>query len=180
MKDNSEQPNSQPIGRAMIYLMWIALIVVIALMMQNWLNKQHNPNQYVRVIESTEGNADVVLQRNKYGHYVSNGSINGVSATFFLDTGATDVSIPAEIADRYGLTRGYPMQVSTANGLATVYRTNLETVELGPLRLSNVQASINPNMDGDEILLGMSFLKHLDFTQRGDELILSTPGSSKD
>jgi aspartyl protease family protein len=27
-------------------------------------------------------------------------------------------------------------------------------------------------MDGNEVLLGMSFLKHLEFTQRGDTLIL--------
>jgi aspartyl protease family protein len=38
--------------------------------------------------------------------------------------------------------------------------------------LQQVRASINPNMQGNEVLLGMSFLKHLEFTQRGDSLTL--------
>jgi aspartyl protease family protein len=36
----------------------------------------------------------------------------------------------------------------------------------------NVPASINPGMHDMEILLGMSVLKHVEFTQRGDTLIL--------
>ena len=180
MNDNNNQETSHSVGRGMIYLMWVALLVVFALMMQSWLDKKNNPNQHVQVIQSDQnGTTAVVLQRNKYGHYVSSGQINGKSATFFLDTGATDVSIPAEIADRYGLKRGYSFQVSTANGIATVYHTVLDTVELGPLRLSEIQASINPNMDGEEILLGMSFLKHLNFMQNGDELIVSAPDHAR-
>ena len=180
MSENKNQEPSRSVGRGMIYLMWIALIIVFALMMQNWLDKQRNPNQYIQVIEpGHNGNASVVLQRNKYGHYLSTGQINGQTATFFLDTGATDVSIPAEIADKYGLKRGYSFQVSTANGTATVYHTVLDSVELGPLRLNGIQASINPNMDGDEILLGMSFLKHLNFMQHGNELIISAPDQAR-
>jgi len=35
-----------------------------------------------------------------------------------------------------------------------------------------VRASINPQSSDDNILLGMTFLKHLDFAQRGDQLTL--------
>ena len=45
-------------------------------------------------------------------------------------------------------------------------------VAIGPIELSTVKASINPNMLGNEILLGMSFLKHLELLQRGDKLTL--------
>jgi aspartyl protease family protein len=38
--------------------------------------------------------------------------------------------------------------------------------------LHDLPASINPNVNDDIILLGMSFLKHIEFTQRGDTLIL--------
>ena len=51
----------------------------------------------------------------------------------------------------------------TANGRIEVYSTLLREVNLG---------GINPHMPGDEVLLGMSFLKHLDFSQRSDQLLL--------
>jgi aspartyl protease family protein len=35
-----------------------------------------------------------------------------------------------------------------------------------------VRADLNPGMTDDQILLGMSVLKQLEFTQRGDTLVL--------
>lgn len=159
----------------MIYLMWAALLAVITLLMQNWLDRQYNPNRHLAVQTTGEGQLQVLLKRNHYGHYVSLGLINGREAVFFLDTGATDVVIPAEIADKYDLKRGPAYQVSTANGIVTVYATSLDLIELGPLRLRDIRASINPHMDGEEILLGMSFLKHLELSQRRDELLIRLP-----
>jgi aspartyl protease family protein len=42
----------------------------------------------------------------------------------------------------------------------------------GPFDLRDVPASINPGMADNQVLMGMSVLKHLEFTQRGDTLIL--------
>ena len=42
----------------------------------------------------------------------------------------------------------------------------------GDIALRDVRASITPGLLMDEVLLGMSFLKHIEFTQRGDTLIL--------
>jgi predicted flap endonuclease-1-like 5' DNA nuclease len=38
----------------------------------------------------------VVLRRNRMGHYVARGSINGAPVTFLLDTGATAVALPLD------------------------------------------------------------------------------------
>jgi len=38
--------------------------------------------------------------------------------------------------------------------------------------LTNVEALIAPGMGGDDVLLGMSALKQLEFTQRGGTLML--------
>ena len=89
-----------------------------------------------------------------------------------LDTGASDVAIPAELAQELGLERGAPVQYQTANGVVTAYRTVIDSVSIGPMIIRNVAASINPGMRDMEILLGMSVLKHVEFTQRGDILIL--------
>ena len=64
------------------------------------------------------------------------------------------------------------VEVSTANGTIPVNMTTLGRVQIGNIVLNNVRAHINPYMDEEEILLGMTFLKHLEFTQRGDQLIL--------
>jgi len=60
----------------------------------------------------------------------------------------------------------------TANGTITVHNTTLATLSIGNITLSNVSASINPAMHDLEILLGMSALKDIEFTQRGDQLTL--------
>lgn len=155
----------------MLTLAWVAALVVLTLLFQHWLDTQHNPNARV-VTHTSAGVPEVILQRNRRGHYVANGTINGVEVTFLLDTGASDVSIPGQLARRLKLARGPAATYNTANGPITAYRTRLARVALGELAVADVIASINPNTQGEEVLLGMSFLKHLEFTQRGDTLIL--------
>ena len=73
----------------------------------------------------------------------------------------------------------YPPRLDrTANGDITVYRTTLDRLRIGPLTLRNVRASINPNMRADdEILLGMSALKHLELITRDGVLTLRQPAT---
>jgi aspartyl protease family protein len=174
----SNEPNSQApdkLGRSMVFLSWIGALALFTFLAQDWLDNAYNPNQSpVTTHDNATGIRQIVLKRNRYGHYVGSGRINGQDAVFMLDTGATDVVIPEKLAANYGLRRGAAYESMTANGIIEVYATRLDTIELGPIRLYNVQAAINPYMDGDEILLGMSFLKHLQFNQQGDELIIST------
>ena len=56
--------------------------------------------------------------------------------------------------------------------MTTSYAATLDTVSVGGIELYDVQAGITPGLQTQEILLGMSFLKHIEFTQRGDTLIL--------
>jgi len=114
----------------------------------------------------------VILKRNRYGHYVTQGEINNHSVTFLLDTGASDISIPDKIARELNLNYGQEQRYQTANGIIIGNLTTLRSVSIGNIKLQNVRASINPKMDNDEILLGMSFLKYIEFTQHGDTLIL--------
>ncbi len=172
------QPSGQPghptrrLGIGMIAAAWVLLLGLLTLLFGDWLETQQNPNRDVqgRVLES--GVREVVLRRNRSGHYVATGRINGKPVQFLLDTGATTVSVPAGLAGALGLVRGRAQLANTANGVVTTYATRLESVQLGELRVDNVRANINPGMRGNEILLGMSFLKQLEFTQRGDTLTI--------
>lgn len=61
---------------------------------------------------------------------------------------------------------------NTANGSTRSYLTRLDEVAVGDIRLQNVEASITPGLQMREVLLGMSFLKYIEFTQRGNTLTL--------
>lgn len=169
---DSNQNPQRSLGVAMTLAMWIVVLALMTLFFQNWQEKQINPNQQAALISADDGGRELVLQRNRYGHYVASGHINQQPVVFLLDTGASDISVPETLARQIGLRRGTAMQYQTANGSITVYATTLAEVDLGGIVLQQVRASINPNMQGNEVLLGMSFLKHLEFTQRGDTLTL--------
>ncbi|MDH5572929.1 MAG: TIGR02281 family clan AA aspartic protease [Gammaproteobacteria bacterium] len=168
----SEQQDQKSIGKFMFFAMWIVLLGLLAMMFNNLLERQYNPNQQLVSQQTDQGDIEVVLQRNKFGHYVSSGTINSQPVVFMLDTGATDISVPETVAKRLRLKAGTPSIYQTANGNITVYKTILEQVNLGGIQLNEVRASINPHMSNEEILLGMSFLKHLEFAQKGDTLTL--------
>jgi len=72
----------------MIFSAWILALVLLMAYFNYFMEKEQNPNQsvYSRVDES--GVTEVVLKRNRYGHYVTSGKINGVDVRFLLDTGA--------------------------------------------------------------------------------------------
>ena len=159
-------------GKTMYF---IAAIVALALM--SWIfagveKSISNPNQRLETQLNADGTREIVLQRNRYGHYVLDGKINGQTVTFLLDTGASDVSIPGDLAKRLGLKRGRSQQYHTANGVITGYLTKIESLKIGEIELHDVRASINPNERGGQLLLGMSVLKNVDFSQRGNTLTL--------
>lgn len=168
----SQPPYARRIGKWMTLAAWIIALGLLTLFFADRLDKQRNPNQNVYSRVDTGGVPEVVLKRNRFGHYITSGEVNGRPVEFLLDTGASDVAIPAQLAAALGLQQGAPMQYQTANGMVTAYLTRLDSVAIGPIVLRDVTASINPGMGDMEILLGMSVLKRIEFTQRGDTLIL--------
>ena len=131
---------------------------------------RRNPNSDPTSLIHPES-IEVPLKRNRQGHYLLVGQINGEDVEFLLDTGATDVVVPAGTARRLGLPYGMRGRAMTANGPVTVYQTRIDELHLGKIRLTNIDASINPNMDG-AILLGMTALGQIEFSQQADILTL--------
>ncbi|MGB5179818.1 MAG: TIGR02281 family clan AA aspartic protease [Gammaproteobacteria bacterium] len=158
----------------MVIAAWVILLLLLTVFFNDRLDRQNNPNRQLATVTS-DGPPEVRLQRNRHGHYVASGLINGQAVEFMLDTGASDVSIPASIAEKLGLERGRAMTYQTANGVITAWQTTVDAIQLGPLQLGPVRASINPNDSSGAVLLGMSFLRHLDFSQQGNILTLKYP-----
>jgi len=172
----SQEPQQQQIrrtGRAMQIVAWVLGLGLLTLVFQDFLETRLNPNTQPLVRVDGDGLNEVVLERNVQGHYVASGAINGLPVTFLLDTGATDVAIPETLAQQLQLERRGGGISQTANGPVAVWHTRLDDVQLGSIRLQNVRASIVPSMgQGSPVLLGMSFLKQLEFTQRDGHMTL--------
>lgn len=166
------------IGKWMIYAAWILFLALLTWLFNDYLEKRYHPNHGLEPSLSPDGSYQVVLTRNRHGHYVTSGLINHQPVTFLLDTGATHISIPEGVARRLGLKRGSPQSVITANGRISVYGTRLDSVAIGPLEIRGLRGGINPYMVGEEILLGMNFLKHLEIIQSGDQMTLKWPSDT--
>lgn len=65
-----------------------------------------------------------------------------------------------------------PVGVSTANGRTQGFRTELGRLQLGDIVLRDVRAIVVPGLGDEQVLLGMSALKQLEFTQRSGTLLL--------
>ena len=133
--------------------------------------EMRNPNRAPQSVAYAE-TIEVPLKRNRQGHYVVVGSINGREVEFLLDTGATDVVIPEHTARQLGLPYGRRRQAMTANGAITIFQTRIDVLQIGEIRLHDIDASINPSMKSGAILLGMSALGKIEFSQHGNTLTL--------
>ena len=156
-------------GTVMLAIAWLLIIGGLYWYFSVREAREANPNT-LAVLGQQEG--ELTLARNRAGHYVAEGEINGRRVTFLLDTGATWVALPLALGRELGLKRGAAVTLQTANGPAAGYQTRLASVRLGPLELRDVAAVMADGLDADVVLLGMSFLKRVEFTQREGKLIL--------
>jgi aspartyl protease family protein len=154
-------------GRRLAWLAVIATMIGLTAFFHLVTNKRGG------IIQSAGegGRMMVVLQRDRSGHFMAEGEINGQAIVFLVDTGATDVAVSEAVARRMGLEFGPQATVMTAAGPAVAWRTRLERVSLGGLELNNVRALITPGL-GNQALLGMSFLRYFNLRQEGEQLLI--------
>jgi aspartyl protease family protein len=107
------------------------------------------------------GIGSVTIPRARDGHYYLTALINGSAIRFVVDTGATDMVLTREDAQRIGLepdTLNYLGRANTANGQVRTAFVRLNEVQLGEVRDFDVPAVVN---DGQmqQSLLGMGYLQ---------------------
>jgi len=154
----------------MVIGMWVVAFALGTLLVNSHLERKENPNN--KVITSINGDKrSITLDVGRFGHYRVPGTINGATADFLVDTGATSVSIPEDVAFRAGLERGAEVAISTANGTGVAYRTKIDILRIGDLEIRNATAHINPGLS-DQVLLGMSVLSQYELVQRSNQLII--------
>lgn len=111
------------------------------------------------------------------GHFVFTGRVNGRPLSMLADTGATLVALRASDARAAGLIvlpGDYTAKVSTAGGVAEAARVRLREIEVGDIRVNDVEAFVLSDERLATNLLGMSFLSRLKaFSIENGRLVLS-------
>jgi aspartyl protease family protein len=109
------------------------------------------------------------------GMYSTTGFINGQAVKFLVDTGATWIAMNSHQARSLGINFRYTgkrAMVSTANGMAAVYRIMLDKVRVGEIELTNVEAGVLEGNSPREVLLGNSFLNRVEMQRQGQVMLL--------
>jgi len=118
---------------------------------------------------------DVVIRAGQHGHFVAEVKVDGNDVRFLVDTGARDVVLSPADAKRLGFdpeSLRFSKFYRTANGIVRGAPVRLSEMSIGPIRVTDVRASVN-EADMNRSLLGMSFLSRLSgYAVEGDKLIL--------
>lgn len=152
-------------------LLLLAVAALVALVVQQALERS-NPNPRPVAYLGPNGSPEVMLKSNAVDQYVTSGSINGQPVRFLIDTGAADVAMSRAMARALNLHLVSGGLSKTGNGTIATWTARLDEVEVGGLAVRNLRATVLPNMGGEEILLGMAYLKHMDVRLAGGRLWL--------
>lgn len=153
----------------MFLIAWLLFFGLCAWFFQTWVVNQEQSTQS-ELVDSTE--IKVIITPNRAHHYIAEGEINRHRVKLIIDTGASTVSIPSRLAKKLGLERGYPIRATTASGVVNVFPTQISSLKIGDITLSDIKGTINPHMPTDKVLLGMSALKFLKIELDQGKLVL--------
>jgi clan AA aspartic protease (TIGR02281 family) len=117
------------------------------------------------------------VQRSPQG-YITSGTVNGVSMSFLIDTGATFVSMSITTAQQAGVRCNHQSLNFTANGMTNACTGVASVLTFGNFRLTNVDVNILPNLVGNT-LLGMNVLRQFKVELHDDKVRISSTGSDR-
>jgi aspartyl protease family protein len=102
------------------------------------------------------------IRKSPDGHFWVTALVNGNEERFLVDSGATITALSVGAAQRSGVeaSGGFPMVLSTANGVINADRAEIATLIVGPIRRDAVSVVIAEEFQGTNVL-GMNFLSSL-------------------
>lgn len=114
------------------------------------------------------------IRRADDGHFWVDAEVNGQSARFLVDSGATVTTLTRDTARRAGVEPegSFGVMVDTANGPAVENRGTARTLTLGPITRGDFAVYIS-NANNELNVIGMNFLSSLHgWGVEGDTLVL--------
>lgn len=135
--------------------------------------QQNMVAQPVGKIDRRRGKSSTLIA-DKNGFFYANGTINGRSVRFLVDTGANTIAMSSVTARQLGLDtrRGQPGRAATASGMTDFVAITLNSVSVGDIKVNDVRAAVLAGSHPRVPLLGGSFLRHVKMTQEGNRMQL--------
>lgn len=164
MKPSASISNGLKWGPLGIVVFWMAVMGVLYVAMNHYLKPKP-------LVISASG--DLIISRARDGHFYAMGSVNGKTAKFLVDTGASLVTVSEQFAREAGMASGESAVFKTANGDLRGRIVRDVPVGLGPLDVSGVRVAVG--FVGHEVgdaLLGQSFLSKFEITLQKDQMTL--------
>ena len=125
--------------------------------------------------DQTFAGSIVSVPRGHDGHYHLTLSLEDTPVQFIIDTGATDIVLSRQDAERVGIDAtqiSYDGIAKTANGLVRTGRVHIAEVRLGQIVDRDVRASVN-DAEMATSLLGMRYLERFQRVSiEGGQLVL--------
>lgn len=117
------------------------------------------------------------------GHFWVTASVNGSEHRFLVDSGATTTALSVDTARAAGIEvddSGFPVTISTANGVIEARRARIARFVVGPIVSEDLAAIVSPAF-GSTNVVGMNFLSSLaSWRVEGQTLVLMPQGASAD
>lgn len=127
-------------------------------------------------IDLRQQRPSIEINMNANGQFITNGQINGRVVQLLVDTGANTVSMTTADARSLGVDYkrfGERTGVLTAGGPVAAWAVTLGSVQVGPITVRNVVATVRESTDNAPILLGMSFLSQVNLQHEQNRLRLT-------
>ncbi|MDG1130896.1 aspartyl protease [Rhodobacteraceae bacterium EhC02] len=166
--------NRQSLGKTMQQaLVWGLLFLGVIAAFGLWSDIRQTVRPTQSVI-SSEGRIE--LPRAPDGHYYMTVQVNGADIRFLVDTGASDIYLSRQDAERAGLdpaNLAFIGSAMTANGPVRTAPVRLDSIRLGGIEDRGLRAFVNEG-EMRESLLGMTYLQRFSSVEiRQGALILT-------
>ena len=156
------------LGALAIAAVWLAVAGVLYLVFD-----QIEQKRQASLKPYALSSGDLVIPRQRDGHFHVEGEVNRQPVRFLVDTGASHVSVSQALATQAGLPAGQNITLHTANGQRPGQLVRSVPVRAGHLVMNDTSVSVGlTGMSPEQALLGQAFLKHFDVEIRRDEMVL--------
>jgi aspartyl protease family protein len=116
----------------------------------------------------------VTIRRNSNLQYITTAAVNGRRMQVLVDTGANVIAMNDATANRLGIDfrKGSRSLLTTASGEVPAWRVQLESVDVGGIRVNYLEATVLEGPQPEMMLLGTSYLQHVHLQERDGILML--------
>ena len=120
---------------------------------------------------------EVTIARTGHNQYITNIHVNGRRIKALVDTGASTMAFSEAHARQLDLKYDKQRssgQVTTASGTAKAYHVVLRNVSVGGIGVDGVPAVVVEGNYPSQVLLGMSYLRHIELSEKGGIMTLKS------